>query len=251
MADSTTWFVTKVAYLMRVGLVVVPGLAVVYSVLAGRIKETKRRGWLLTTIAAVVVVPRAMAFHVQYAVPFVNFDAPKLTSSDAPGDLSVAFFVWYLLVDTVLGAVAYSSSFHLLSGWFHHIFYIFFYLYTYFRGCTVAASVTFVLEVPVIVLGCGHINPRLRSDLGFGLVFFLCRILYHLWIGVQWYTSISGPLSHLWTVIAAVFGLHLHWFYKWASGLQRRRRSLLSERRSHPDDAAYGEDYITPQPKAR
>jgi len=218
----------KTVILLRVGAVAVPLMTLSFAIFAWKVKEVKRRGWLLTTLAAIFVCPRAITLHVKYALPLLTFDEAKVTSSDAGGDLSVCFFVWYLLVDTVLGAACYPEVFGVVTGWIHHCFYVGFYLYTLYANCSVGASVTFALELPVVVLGLGHVFPRhCRADYLFGLLFLLFRILYHAWLGLQW-SRMHDPLHVLWPVIVAILGVHLHWFHKWITGLRRRLAARYS-----------------------
>uniref|UniRef100_A0A7S3JT00 TLC domain-containing protein n=1 Tax=Aureoumbra lagunensis TaxID=44058 RepID=A0A7S3JT00_9STRA len=213
------------------GLVAVPILILSYIILCLRIKEVKRRAWILTTLAACFVAPRALILHCKYAFPGLGFNEKKLLQNDEAAEMSICFFVWYLICDCVVGFFFYSNMIGFLEGWIHHTFYIGYYLYVMYAGCGIAASITFAIETPQIILGLGHVFPRLRADRLFGVVFFQFRILYHFWLGLHW-LYLKHPLQRLWPIIFSLLGLHLHWFFKWITGLRTRLARLSSSSRT-------------------
>jgi hypothetical protein len=84
-------------------------------------------------------------------------------------------------------------------------------------------------ELPTFLLALGSVFPACRTDLGFGLTFFLFRICYHAYVLVY-----SVKLKASWVPIilyVLTLTLHLFWFKSWVTkyakkALQSKQKSL-------------------------
>lgn len=85
-------------------------------------------------------------------------------------------------------------------------------------------------------MGAGTIWPWMRNDLGFGLSFFLLRILWH---GYILYYHVSMQL-HIGLIIFMVLTmtLHVHWFSTWVTryGLPLLFSDKSKSKKKGPDD---------------
>lgn len=68
-------------------------------------------------------------------------------------------------------------------------------------------------EIPTFILALGSAFSVFRSDLGFGISFFLLRICYHTYFLV--YGLISGVDFVVTFLFILTLTMHLNWFYTW------------------------------------
>jgi len=200
-----------------------------YTCASRYVKESKGRAWVLTCLTATLSTT---------AGAVVGLDALK--NYWEPGDvgalvlpkLNVEFwvtetplskflclnFLSFLVSDVVMGVLFYAKHFHLLEGWVHHGVYIAILIKWYLSGLSPVFAFFSVEELPTLLLGLGTIDPRLRTDMGFGAAFFLTRLLWHI-VGV--YNACIAPKGHgargqAWFGVVSLL-LHLHWFSQWVS----------------------------------
>ena len=87
----------------------------------------------------------------------------------------------------------------------------------FFQGNPFAKSflTLYIEELPTFLLALGSVFPGLRTDMGFGITFFLFRVCYHGYMGCLSYKSnVDTPVVVLY---ALTFLLHCFWFYSWVS----------------------------------
>ncbi|KAI9357050.1 hypothetical protein DFJ73DRAFT_640902 [Zopfochytrium polystomum] len=167
-------------------------------------------------------------YLIQYFQYGGNFAAMPLTNHPVSFVLS-SYFVSYLWADLIVGCLFYRSSITFATGWLHH------------TGFTIAIAISIIfavpgvgmligiLEWPTLVLATGHIWRSLRSDYGFGVVFFVTRIIflafpiYHL--------STSYPNKYLWTVLLLAYPLNIYWFASWVKQQVRLFKEKRAEQR--------------------
>lgn len=155
----------------------------------------------------------------------VNFESIELFvhSSNDFSSLCCLWFAIGMVLDIICGLIFYPKYVGLLTGWIHHTVYTWVMLTAisgdgYFTTCRPFAPL-FVLmsieELPTFLLALGSINSNFRTDLGFGISFLITRLLFHfLALGYLWYSNTDAvPLI----VVALASGLHLQWFYGWAT----------------------------------
>ncbi|KXN67189.1 hypothetical protein CONCODRAFT_80254 [Conidiobolus coronatus NRRL 28638] len=114
-----------------------------------------------------------------------------------------SFFVTTLFWDCVLGAIFYPGYIDLITGWLHHVA-IFLLCLTQFY-CLMCP-----MEAPTIFLSLGSMNKKLRRDWIFGSLFFVTRIVYHLYSIITWYTLTGN--TQLVAILIAFYPMHVIWF---------------------------------------
>ena len=124
--------------------------------------------------------------------------------------LCVHIFTSYLITDIIIGKRDYPSTLKTMTGYFHHIVYIFINIISIYSGLYPLYSIFMIAELPTFILALGSVVPQYRKDLLFGVSFFTTRIAYFLYICV----SMSDYLLIRWFSIP-IFVMHSYWFYKW------------------------------------
>lgn len=119
----------------------------------------------------------------------------------------------YLVVDLIYNGFINTETRHsVLEFWAHHS------IYSVLCGLAIQydvsglAVVYMIMEVPAAIRGIGTIQPEWRSDAGFGLSFFLLRIL--LPFVFVFHDGHLYPLVFK-VAFAAMQTLHCYWFYRW------------------------------------
>lgn len=173
----------------------------------------RQRAHILSIKASTTLFLLSVYFN--YKLMNVGFDIDLYSSSLSNGDnfileLAVLNLMSYLIMDCYIGYNKYHKYMCTLSGYTHHIAYIFISM----AALTINASSFYFLymieEFPTIFLSSGNYNKSLRKDNIFGLTFFITRILYHVYLTWKFKSNtmflILGLLS---------LGLHTYWFKNW------------------------------------
>ena len=193
-------------------------------------KDVKRFAWLISTINAGAMTLFGAFFlahqlkkHPTFFMLDMN-DTAKLFHDNS--DFTVLVSIWFGVVnvfDLAVGAVFYPKYLGLLTAWVHHTAFIFIMYFSttgdglFFKVSPFSHTLLFgaVEELPTFLLAFGSMFGQFRTDLGFGLTFFVLRILYHAYLfyyGVQ--LGIEAPLIAVYTL---TMSMHLNWFYAWVS----------------------------------
>jgi hypothetical protein len=133
-------------------------------------------------------------------------------------------FLSFLVVDTSIGIHYYPRRFQIMTGWVHHVVYI--WIITEFLLANIPGllGTLCVLEIPTFALALGNLNSRWRVDKLFGFLFFVTRVFYHFWLIVKMVT-ILGPTSRFTGYFALSFPVHVYWFKNWVN-LQLKSKSI-------------------------
>lgn len=132
------------------------------------------------------------------------------------------------IIDLIYGSIYYPDAIDFLSGWIHHIVYIWIVLLCTTGNGLILTSryfakgmgIFFLLEIPTFMLSLGHIFKSLRSDYGFGFSFWVFRIILHAYFIVcdiltyQKYQSLEIVIQVL---LFLTFTMHVYWFYSWSN----------------------------------
>jgi hypothetical protein len=131
------------------------------------------------------------------------------------------FFGLACFYDLLFGIVFYPAFVQSLTGYFHHSLFIWMMILSctgnggFLNARPFASAFVYMLieELPTFILALGSIVPSLRTDIGFGVTFFMLRICYHSYIvsfaflkGFQ----IQGMILYYITLV-----MHINWFYGW------------------------------------
>lgn len=122
----------------------------------------------------------------------------------------ILFFTSYLITDIVLGTLFYYKYMLPLSGYTHHFSYIIINIISLYTNSYPIYVLFLFEEIPTTLLSIGSYDSSYRSDLLFGVIFFLTRIIYHLFL---LYTFRHNYIVMFFGML--VLPLHLFWFKGW------------------------------------
>ena len=149
--------------------------------------------------------------------------------------------------DLLMGSIYYRSQLALVTGWIHHIVYVFIVQICIKRAWTQIFCLCALMEVrytnpspkiahsfqlvqlPTFLLAISSLYPRLRSNIAFAVAFFVTRILLH----IIWCISYFMPTNRIHTtggsilpsvMLAGVFPLHALWFRGCVKGFIKRHK---------------------------
>lgn len=193
-------------------------------------KDVKRFAWLISTINAGVMTVLGFYFLNYQIQKYPTFFMLDLNNSvkmfHDSSDFTLIVSVWFAVVnvfDLAVGVFFYPKYLGLLTAWIHHTAFIYimymsttgnggFYTVTPFANTFLLGAVE---ELPTFLLAFGSMFSQFRTDLGFGVSFFLLRLVYHIYLfyyGIQ--VGIETPLKAVYTLTTL---MHLNWFYSWVS----------------------------------
>jgi len=75
-------------------------------------------------------------------------------------------------------------------------------------------------ELPTFLLALGSIFPACRSDIGFGLTFFVLRLLLHMIFLI--FAILVGVDHSVAVLYAFTMAMHINWFYVWMTKYGRK-----------------------------
>ena len=152
-----------------------------------------------------------------------------LYGRDDFGTVACIIFGCANICDVVYGLLFYPENLSFLTTYFHHsVFTWLMVAAVTSRGGFVTTPTPFVPsfiialpeEIPTFLLALGSVCPTLRSDLLFGITFFLLRILYNGFI--LYYTVANHSYSPIIGMYILSMVLHLVWFRGWVLGAGRK-----------------------------
>lgn len=177
-----------------------------------RRQREKQTSWFLTLASSLVCTLVSVPFVVQFFCSDLDMELLGIDNRFHTG--FVCFFISYLILDLVLGSIYYPKRITLMTGWVHHLFYIF--TLSWFLRLQISSlfTVTSILELPTLILAAGSMVHEWRSDLLFGSTFFVLRLVAHAWMMVA--LKRHHRIEFMWIVALVIYPLHMYWFYgKW------------------------------------
>jgi hypothetical protein len=191
--------------------------------------EPKKQAWIISMVNSFVCLNISAAYLI-VKVPsregffwFGENGKEIFLGIDNVSFLTCLWFALANIFDLIFGVCFYRSQVGFLTGYFHHSIYIWMmvvsttgdgYILQHEKFAS-AFAFLFIEEIPTLLLALGSVFPALRSDLGFGITFFLSRIVYHGYMMVYSYVSNCGLL--IYCLFGLTFIMHLNWFYGWVS----------------------------------
>jgi hypothetical protein len=141
-------------------------------------------------------------------------------------NFSALVCLWFGLAnifDLMVGSIFYRKYVGLLTGWFHHAMFTWM-MYAGTTGITPYGTIRpfasiFIIvcveELPTFMLSLGSMFPALRTDMGFGITFFLLRCCLHFYMFIYMLRlSCDGTVVGVFVVSLS---MHFFWFYSWIS----------------------------------
>ena len=87
-----------------------------------------------------------------------NFSVQWYESESFAARISVLHFFAFLVFELTVGAVAYASQLDMLSGWVHHVVYLWICLESIGHSCTNMFSICYLEEIPTMVLSIRRLD---------------------------------------------------------------------------------------------
>jgi hypothetical protein len=212
-------------------------------------KDNKRLAWTISVVNSGLMSIVAL-IYLYHKLPTYNniflMHDNGLKPFHGKTNITTLVLLWFGLAnifDLVLGTIFYPKYLGVLTAYIHHTVFI----WICWTGATgngffmtatpygPAFCLMLIEEVPTFLLALGSISASYRSDLGFGISFFLLRLCYHFYFFV--YAIKSGAATLILIIWVGAFTLHCFWFYGWFSkysGLtaQGKKDSISEKRKS-------------------
>ena len=208
-------------------------------------KAMKRLSWVLSCFNSGLLTALGFAYVVfQFQESGFELQKHSLQHIDNFSALTCLWFAMFNVTDLVFGTIYYPKQMDPLTAYVHHplFIYIMFACTTGYYGGISWPSTTswrsiifdrvppfsssFMLvcaeELPTFILALGSVYPTLRSDLGFGVSFFLLRILYHAFVMLRGiYVGVHPFQSCLYGI---TLFMHMFWFKGWVTSMRKNAK---------------------------
>lgn len=125
--------------------------------------------------------------------------------------VSSSIFMSAMIMDTVIGTFYYPLAMRTLSGYPHHLFFMFANILVYYYDGYRLMNLFLIDELPTMILAMGSVFPNLRSDWLFGLSMLSVRILYHSYLAFLNLTYLPAVSVSVPSLIA-----YIYWFRNWS-----------------------------------
>jgi hypothetical protein len=158
-----------------------------------------------------------------------------------PSNFTSLTCLWFSVAnifDLVYGFI-YRKNIDPVSGVFHHAVFIWMSLacstgngalFNFRKPFASSFAICLIEEIPTFLLALGKLFPLFRTNNGFGLSFFIFRIVYHTYfMTYAFYLKADTPVLVLFIM---VFLLHVTWFQAWLKMYGPFARSRSSSIRS-------------------
>ncbi|KAJ3122174.1 hypothetical protein HK100_012107 [Physocladia obscura] len=177
----------------------------------------KAKSWVSTVFSSQILILGGIPIAIEFLLLDKNETTADLVLRDSSYSWGLgAFFIGFLCADCILGCTSYPKQFNLLTGWIHHSAYACVVFWLICRGqIGVFMPCVSFAEASTFLLALGSVNSKWRTDLGFGVSFFLGRILIQTLVVFYALKTYTG---YFWVAPAVPLPLHVHWFYKWSVG---------------------------------
>jgi len=173
----------------------------------------KQRAHILSIKASLTLFILSIYFNYKFIKGGFDIDLYKMNIENGNNFvvlLSVCNLIAYLITDCYIGYKKYNKYMCTLSGYPHHIIYIFVSIYSLLYDTPSFYLLFMAEELPTVILSTGNYNKIFRKDYLFGFTFFCMRILYHL------YLVFKFSASKMYLILGIIsFGVHGFWFKNW------------------------------------
>ena len=209
-------------------------LATVFVGLICQLPE-KKLAWMVSLVNSFVMTV-AGVFYLAMKLPEVitavsakDFHSLGAQLFHAPvSNFTALMCMWFLIAnvfDLICGVLFYRKQLGILTAWIHHSLFIWTMIaastgnggFIQTKPFASAFAIVVIEELPTFLLALGSVLPIFRTDLGFGLTFFIFRICWHLcFFGLAFYNSdtVSIPVRVLYSVTLL---MHINWFQNWVT----------------------------------
>ena len=173
----------------------------------------KQRAYIMTTKSSLFLT--CMGIYFNYLFMLSNWNVIEYINSldymsKYIANMGVYSFTAYLIMDCYIGTQDYPKYMYTLSGYTHHIVYIFINGLVLYKDIAPLYMLYMVSEIPTFLLALGSYNNGYRSDDLFGLTFLMTRIWYHMFL-----TYVLISFDNILILGIPVLSLHIYWFKNW------------------------------------
>ena len=196
----------------------------------------KRLAWALSCFnSGLLTVLGLVYLYYQHQDTGLYPGKDVLQSKNNFSQLACLWFALFNLTDLVFGSIYYPKEMDPLTAYVHHPLFI--YIMIACSGAwgldetgvlafgaqpfSTAFCLVCIEELPTFILALGSMFPAFRSDMGFGVSFFILRIVYHFFIMAR------GIIVKVHPIQTAMYGLtfimHIFWWYGWVTGMKKKK----------------------------
>jgi hypothetical protein len=192
-------------------------------------QDRKRLAWVISCVNSATMLFHGIIFLVARSsdlLKIITWESSSSSFFQQRDNFSAYLCTWFAVAnvwDVVFGLFFYREKLDPLTAYVHHTVFVWI-CYASVTGDGIFINVdpfstAFIFmaieELPTFLLALGIVVPKFRTDLGFGLTFFVFRLVFHLLIfSYAYHQGISSTLTVLFGLTMA---LHLHWFINWAA----------------------------------
>ena len=193
------------------------------------LKEPRRLSWVISLLNSSVMTIVGIIYLTAMAQTSSNlFLYGEQNSFDvfhAPTtNFTALACLWFALAnifDLIFGFIFYRKYLDVLTAYIHHTLFIWLCLagstgnglFITVRPFSSSFLLCLIEEFPTFLLALGSVIPAFRTNYGFGISFFLLRILYHAYFAS--YALIAGAELPVLILFLLTSILHINWFQNW------------------------------------
>lgn len=155
---------------------------------------------------------------------FFEVDPASRSMIHSVDNVTVVVCIWFALAnifDIVVGVLFYPKYLDPLTAYVHHTVALWITyasttgdgLFTTVEPFACFFLVMMLVEIPTFLLALGAVFPAFRTDLGFGVTFFIFRLVY-LIVMVYYVHHYKADISVM-VLFCGFLLLHTFWFYNW------------------------------------
>jgi hypothetical protein len=206
------------------------------SAVVGYKNDKRKMAWIISLVNSFVLSVASSSYFVAH---IVNFIRDGRGSFHAVNDVSVLICIWLFLAnffDLLFGLIFYRAQLDPVTAYVHHTLYLWITIvaafgtggFADFEPFAGGVAVLLVEEIPTFLLAAGSVFPAMRTDVGFGVTFFLLRVMFHA--AMMAYSVYSGIALLPTVLFGGTLTMHVFWFFSWQKGYRARLRKNSKEK---------------------
>ena len=176
--------------------------------------------WTISLLSSFVLSVSGTFQACKFLLGFEGFTLDEVYNENGYDRFLAIFFFCVNFMDFCIGFVYFPNAMPFLTTYVHHFFYMLFMAMLMGAKVTHGFQYGFFEEIPTFVLALGILYPSLRSDIMFGLTFFVTRIVWHIFITYKFFAI--NYHSWFWMMSAVAITMHVAWMYKWCISMRKR-----------------------------
>ena len=205
--------------------------------------DMKRLSWIVSLFNSfVMTILGAVYLYVKLPgiqIKFSNygFSIGESIFHEPLSNFTALMCLWFGIAnafDLALGFVFYRKYLAFLTAYVHHSVFIWTMVccttgnggFIQTRTFASAFALATIEEIPTFLLALGSVLPSFRTDMGFGITFFIFRIAYHAILMLTSYYNYRQLESQVLILYTLTFMLHVNWFSAWISKYGFKKKEI-------------------------